>query len=385
MLHRIVRTAIVFLGSLVPSLGLCAGDQPPAANPPNQGILLLRNGQTLEGRIVQGEGLFVVDLGDGQIRVKAADVELVCSSLEDGYRRKRAAIQVGNVHHHLELAQWCLRHGLLGPAAAELADATAAEPNNPMIGAVQHRLKMALEPPVLPDAAGKATSGPSNEELDQLVRSLPHGSVETFTQSVQPVLINHCATGGCHGPQSDTALRLYRIPTGKSASRRITQRNLYSVLSFVDRDNPASSRLLTAPSGPHGAAKHAIFNEHQAVQYKRLVDWANQLAQQSAPESPATLSAAMPSEAANPASVEAPPRTLSPEARKAHPLSVGGQNQTARRGAARSPSKSPADVAPAPSQQPADPFDPEVFNRRCASQKSRSKGEHAPRDADADK
>ena len=146
---------------------------------------------------------------------RPADVDLVCTSLEDGYRRKRAAIQVGNVHHHLELAQWCLRHGLLGPAAAELADATVAEPNNPMIDVLHHRLKMALEPPPAPETAGKSTSGPSNEELDRMVRSLPHGAVETFTQSVQPVLMNHCATGGCHGPQSDTGLRLFRVPTGK--------------------------------------------------------------------------------------------------------------------------------------------------------------------------
>ena len=71
-----------------------------------------------------------------------------------------------------------------------------------------------------------------------MVRSLPPGVVETFTQSVQPVLMNHCATGGCHAPQSETGLRLFRVPTGKQASRRITQRNLYSVLPFVDRDNP---------------------------------------------------------------------------------------------------------------------------------------------------
>ena len=110
-----------------------AAGQAPPANPPDQGILVLRNGQTIEGRITQADGLYVVDLGDGQIRVKPPDVDLVCACLEDGYQRKRAAIQVGNVQDHIELAQWCLRHGLLGPAATELADATVAEPNNPMI------------------------------------------------------------------------------------------------------------------------------------------------------------------------------------------------------------------------------------------------------------
>ena len=88
--------------------------------------------------------------------------------MEDGYRRKRAGIQLGNVHSHLELAQWCLRHGLLGPAATELADATAADPTHPMILVLRHRLKMAMEPPPSPNAQAKAISGPSNDELDRV-------------------------------------------------------------------------------------------------------------------------------------------------------------------------------------------------------------------------
>ncbi len=369
MPRRIVPTTVVFLGILVPALFLRGEEQVPPPIPPNQGILVLRNGQIVEGRITQREGLYVIDLSDGQIRVKAADVDLVCSSLEDGYRRKRAVIQVGNVHHHLELAQWCLRHGLLGPAAAELADAIAAEPTNPMIGALAHRLKMAMEPPLAADTAGKPTSGPSNDELDRMIHGLPHGSVETFTQSVQPVLMNHCAVSGCHGPQSDSGLRLFRVPTGKSASRRITQRNLYSVLPFVDRENPTGSRLLTAPSGPHGTAKHAIFNEHQAAQYKRMVDWVSQLARQSTPEAPLTLNPATPFEPANPVPFQTPPQVLSQEARKAHPLPTAEQNQPAKRGATRAPTKSAAEAAPASFDRPADPFDPEVFNRRYAPAK----------------
>ena len=39
-----------------------------------------------------------------------------------------------------------------------------------------------------------------------MLRGMPHGAVETFTQSVQPVLLNHCATSGCHGPQSEIGL-----------------------------------------------------------------------------------------------------------------------------------------------------------------------------------
>ena len=301
MFSRIPTIAAYFLAAVAVSSLLRAAEPAPPEKADQQ-ILVLRNGQTFEGRVTQQEGTYVIDLSDGQIRIKAADVDLICGSLQEGYERKRVAVQPGDAHNHLELAQWCLRHGLLGPAAAELADAKAAEPNNPMIGAIEHRLKLALEPP--PTAAtAKPIVGPSNDELDRMIRNLPHGSVEAFTQLVQPVLTNHCATAGCHGPQSETGLRLFRVPIGKTASRRITQRNLYAVLLFVDRDNPAASRLLAAPSGPHGTSKIAIFNEHQAAQYKRLAEWVSELSGQAAtPEGPLTINPMLTAEASGPSS-----------------------------------------------------------------------------------
>jgi hypothetical protein len=367
MLSTLAQTAAVFLTVLAPVV-LC-GAEPTAPAPPDQQILILRNGQTIEGRISQKDGAYVIDLSDGQIRLKPADVDLVCSSLQEGYQRKRAAMATSDAHDHLELAQWCLRHGLLGPAATELADAKTAEPNNPMISALEHRLKMALEPPSAATTS-KSIPGPSNDELDRMIRGLPRGAIESFTQSVQPVLMNHCATAGCHGPQSETGLRLFRIPTGKSASRRITQRNLYSALSFVDRENPPASRLLTVPSGAHGTAKIAIFNEHQAAQYRRLVEWTNQLAgQSSTADAPVTLNPVFLPAATNRAATPTPPQMLSQEARKAHPLPTVGPGQTPKRGAAHNLAKQPAETIPSVSEQSADPFDAEAFNHRYSAQK----------------
>jgi hypothetical protein len=360
------QTAIVVV-VLGASAALLAGAESAPAPPAGQQILVLRNGQTIEGRISQQDGNYVVDLSDGQIRVKPADVDLVCNRLEEGYQRKRASLSTGDAHDHLELAQWCLHHDLLGPAAAELADAKAADPQDPMIAAVERRLKMASEPPPVA-ATGKVIAGPSNEELDRMVRGLPRGSVEAFTQSVQPVLMNDCATGGCHGPQSETGLRLFRIPTGKTASRRMTQRNLYSALTFIDRDNPAASRLLTVPSGPHGTAKIAIFNEHQAAQYRRLIEWANQLAgQPPGSDAPATLNSLFLPGPPNGTPAQTPPQMLSQEARRGHPLPMPGQ--APKRGVARSLARQQADAVPSVSEQSADPFDPEAFNHRYSAQK----------------
>jgi hypothetical protein len=369
MWHRTVRTAVFCVGLLAAGVSVARAEGASSQNQPERGIIVLRNGQIIEGRITRAEGLYVVELSDGQIRIKAADVDLVCGSVEEGYQRKRAAIPVGNVQYHLELAQWCLRQGLLGPAAAELADAVAADPKHPMIGVMQHRLKTAQEPPPTAETTRSSASGPSNDDLDRMIRGLPHGAVETFTQSVQPVLMNHCTSSGCHGPQSETGLRLLRAPAGKSASRRVTQRNLYSALQFIDRENPAASQLLSAASGPHGAARYAIFNEHQALQYKRMVDWANQLAHHPTSEAPATVT---PSEFGEPPAwflSGSGPQPQSQEARKARPQPAAGQSVAARRGGARPAAKAPGEAAPASFNQPADPFDPELFNRRLAPEK----------------
>ena len=104
-----------------------------------------------------------------------------------------------------------------------------------------------------------------------------------------------------------------------------------------------------------------------------MVDWASQLARQSTPEAPLTLNPATPFEPANPVPFQTPPQVLSQEARKAHPLPTAEQNQPAKRGATRAPTKSAAEAAPASFDRPADPFDPEVFNRRYAPAKPQAK------------
>ena len=379
MQNQISPVIVVVFAIFLPSLLMGSEAQPDSSASTEKAILVLRSGQTFEGRITQVEGGCIVDLSDGQIRIKKADIDLVCHSLDDGYRQKRAAIQVGNVQHHLELAHWCLRHQLWGPAAAELADATVADPENPAIAAMQHRLKMALEPPPKPDPTAKPKSGPTNEELDRLIRTLPRGTIEAFTQSVQPVLMNNCATAACHGPQSDTGLRLFRVQVGKTASRRVTQRNLYSVLSYVDRENPTSSSLLTLPSKPHGNAKHAIFNEHQVAQYKRLVDWTCQLTEQPLPEIPATVNPSEQVEHAGFTPINTPPNVLSQEARQGHPLPVAEKPKAVKRGADPSAVKA---ALPAMADPSGDPFDPEDFNRRFASEKSEATKEPPKKTAD---
>jgi hypothetical protein len=290
----------------------------------DQQLLILRNGQALEGRINRSGDIYRIALSDGEIRIKAADVEFVCRDFEEGYQRKRSAVPIGSLRDHLDLAQWCQQHKLYDHAAAELADAAAIAPKNPMVGFLQRQLQARTEPLHDPPKAETSRDNSlSNEELDRMIRGLPHKAIENFTQSVQPLLMNNCTTAGCHGPQSTSGLRLQRIPLDLPAGRRLTQRNIYAVLQYVDRENPLASRILTAPAGPHGTAKTAVFTEHQAMQYKRLVDWVLQLGPSDMPESPTSFPNTEPMMAENFFDTHSPaiePHILPKDARKARPM-----------------------------------------------------------------
>lgn len=364
MMEQIARTAVVALFFAWAVSCAHAGDS--LVPQPGPQLLVLRNGEIFEGRITLVGDTYLVDRPGAQIRMAQSNVEMVCNTLEEAYARKRATIQVGNVQHHLELAQWCLRNKLNGQAAVELADATVVDPRNPKIEALQHRLKLAIEPPRVATEKKPAQTGPTTEELDRMVRGLPRGVVETFTQSVQPVLLNNCANGGCHGPQSTGTLRLFPLSSNKASSRRVTQRNLYGVLQFVDASNPGASALLKAASGPHGTVRYPIFNERQASQYQRLADWAVAIARPTGPETPDAVAAP----AALAESWPGAPAVLSAqESRNARQLKVADPRYGDRRVSHRpSGAKAkPGEVAPASYESAGDPLDPEAFNRRHAA------------------
>ena len=242
---------------------------------PQRGVLLLRNGSVLEGNILRSGDRYDVGLQDGELRVRVSEVEFAGRTLEECYQHRRGGIAFDEVQGRLDLVEWCLRHQLHVEAGRELKDALAVDPSHPKIAIVERRLKLALEgPPATPAREPTRIDMATPEELDQMVRSMPAGTVERFTNTVQPMLLNQCSTASCHGPASPTPLRLTRVSAGRTQSRRATQRNLHAVLATIDHEQPDASPLLLMPTRPHGASRTAVFTSQKAIQYKQLVDWA---------------------------------------------------------------------------------------------------------------
>jgi hypothetical protein len=344
-----VSIAVLVLGGLLRA-------EPPLRLEPQDGVLLLTNGQVLRGKVTQAGDHYYVALEHGEIRLRAAEVELFCHDLDEGYERRRAAIMAGDVPAHLDLADWCIRFELFDSAARELTTVIECDPTHPRIPLLERRLELARA-----QASAKTTRSPvaaeavTNEDLDRMVRGMPPGSVECFAQTIQPLLLNHCSTAGCHGTGSGTRFVLRRNSLGKTPSRRLTQRNLHAAIRCVNAADPAMSPLLINAIREHGDTKAPVFTSREVLQYKQLVSWVYLVAQKSAqlptetvaPQPVPLLQAPLnpPAKPAPTAPVNLAPATIEPESQKA---------------ASAAPAKK-VDVF-----VPADPFDPEIFNRQFA-------------------
>lgn len=356
---------------------------------PRQGMLLLRNGHALSGKISRTGNRYTVWLPDGEIRLTADQVDLVCNDLLDGYQQKRKRISgdVGAADAHLDLAEWCLQQKLTGPAFREIEAARAADPNHPRLLLVQRRYELCLSQPAPKPVSATVPSVVSDDNLEEMFHELPAGSVETFHQKIQPLLLNSCTAAGCHSIHGNNDFRLSRGAVRALPNRRTTLRNLRAVMDYLDPEATAEkSKLLEAVSTPHGRAKDAVFQK-SSWQYVELVKWAASLHPKKAAERPLVINLET-HQAAPP--VDAPPSAddTAPAAQNAGEKAV--QWVIRPRPSVPEPGHLPEGETPAsrmlkgypnihtqphrsepnrggaqePEFRPADPFDPAIFNRR---------------------
>lgn len=344
------------------------------------GVLLLRNGEVFAGQISMVDGEFRVVLAHGELRFRSGDVEFAAATVREIYARKQSAVAPGDPQERLRLAQWCIRQGLLEEAAGEIGVARGLDPNNPGIELMARRLELARQPP----AAAKAPvavphampGGASLADLDRLVRGLPDGTIEAFTERVQPVMMNNCASVACHGPQSASKLQILRVTGGRPVSRRLTQRNLQNVLPWINREQPSGSDLLKYASTAHASGKAAPLAT-ESVQYRRLMEWVYQVAHAedklpSKHPEPRQVTRPTKSSARGhevvPASAKMPAGTGKVHRDAVHaawpPAEASAPAAQVVPAVGASPTQPAAPAAQAQPGGGSDPFDPEIFNRR---------------------
>jgi len=112
---------------------------------PRAGVLVLRNGSVLEGKILRVGDRYVVGLSErDEVVVPADRVEMECDSLTEAYQRKQKLLGAdATVPDHLRLADWCLQNDLLAASAEQLMAAQRRDPSDPANEYFEKRLRLA--------------------------------------------------------------------------------------------------------------------------------------------------------------------------------------------------------------------------------------------------
>ena len=333
-------------------------------------LLVLRNGQILPGNVTQVRDYYLVIIGpSSQVRVPADQVNYACNSLDQVYRFKVANTRLATAREHLKLAEWCLHYQLRLRAADHLLTAIAIDPNEPAISRIQRFWNASTQAPTRPRptvAAAPTTS--SRQDVEAALKTLPPKSMERFTHKVQPLLLNYCSNSNCHGPNSESSFRLVRPLFAKRMTRRFTQRNLHTILQYIDRANPQQSQLLTIPKQPHGNLSTPVFGDRQEVQYQNLEQWVTKL-------SPKNTAATPPPHVAPPPhAVLTKPADFQADRLTEKEVKKPKSNDEASLLDELVDTLTKEDRGESPAQPqrperrrqfvPRDPFDPQIFNRR---------------------
>lgn len=250
-------------------------DTPPI---PREQIILLTNRQVLRGEVALYGDRYLITQSNSEIRLPRERVERICLDLGEAYLHLQHQIRFGTAGDHLQLAQWCLDENLCTEAQRQLEEAMLKRPNHPRIDLVRRQLELAKT-----EHSTSATENPHNrssynaEELEELFKQMPSGTVESFTRVVQPLLLNSCSTRGCHGSGGKNQFLLHRSARGQQPSRRMTLRNLQSVLTWIDRENVSKSPLLYFAETPHFSEKKKSIKKYffapGSLKARRLAAW----------------------------------------------------------------------------------------------------------------
>lgn len=246
----------------------------PIAMAPEEGLLILQNGEVIQGKITQSGNRYYVALPNGELRLRAAEVALRCKDLQEGYEKKRQALRGMRAEEHLELAQWCLQHELLDAAEAEVRQAGVLDADHPRIRLMTRRLELARSVRTKPATAAVAPPPNDHAELDRRMKNVPAAVMQRFAISIQPLLVDSCATSGCHGIGAKSDFTLTKVRGQGDRARRQTQRNLLAVMEQLDLRRPHESPLLVEPIGSHGGSTTPVFSRQNSRQYYELYEWA---------------------------------------------------------------------------------------------------------------
>ncbi len=331
--------------AIVPAwTGLRAGEPPEA--PKTGHVLLLANERILEGDIERVGDQYRIKRLLGETWVPADGTLSLCADIRDAYLFLHRRANLDDADERLRLASWCHNHGLREEALAEIKAAVELSPNHKEAKRLLQCLQQA--PATSTNSTHAANADPDSTPVAPPVE-VTAKSMSEFATHIQPILMNACA--GCHAGGQAGSFKLVRTAEHGSLAPKTTQQNLTAVLAQINLEQPRTSPFLTKAVAVHGSLTHAPLSGRQMPAYHAMEEWVKLTL--------ANLPGAH--EQPVPTALEAPVKESKPPAPKPEKPPV--TKATAPSKTEETPSSFSEDQAPK-DKEPADPFDPVIFNRQ---------------------
>lgn len=331
---------------------------------PTDSVVLLKDGQVYRGKVTSLESKLRIEFKSGAaIMIKTNEIELYCQTLEEAFKHLEMNSSLFDSSQQIRLIQWCIKNELPNEARQVIArmkkfglgtneleqlerDVTRLEDR------IKSRIAAAKTIKDLPATESPEKTRPSIStiELEKFIKQLPEGSYANFSNKVQSRLIYNCSATKCHDYR-DSTLRISYYEKGRAVPKRMTQRNLFEVMQWIDTDSPLESRLLKAAVSAHGGSSSAPWVE-DSKHMKELTKWVFEVAGKPVAHDTTTV-ANLPG--------ETQPK-IDPDAFQPRIGEFRGQMDLP---------PSPINPLEKSEFKPIDPYDPEKFNRESDQSKTK--------------
>jgi hypothetical protein len=331
-------------------------------------ILILDNDRTLEGDIERHADQYRVRRAVGEVWIPAEHVMHLCRTKDEAYAFMRRQANLRDPDEHLRLAHWCQLHGLKGHALEEARETVALRPDH----SPSRRLLQSLERAGQSERAPIAGRQTEDGETAVSAPNIDADSLSLFVTKVQPTLMNACAA--CHANGKGGSFKLARVYERGLVNRRTTYQNLVSVLAQVNEEHFQLSPLLLKAAAVHGEMAQPAIKNRDVTAYRTLEDWVRMTAESKQMARGQTVTPTVPLPATETQQANQPLATrveqIGAAATSAENAPTGirpvsaEQAATPKRGADANPS-----IAAPAANEPADPYDPAIFNRQTHPEK----------------
>ncbi|QDT10029.1 hypothetical protein [Planctomycetes bacterium K23_9] len=325
----------------------------------SDGVVLLANQNVLRGKAIQLGNEIVVRRSDGsELRLDRQRVLCWGQTMHDLYQYRTDSRHADDLAAHADDIQWCLQHQLLDRKLLELAQrdlehALQVSPRDPVFVRLANRLARAWKGARSASQQKTTISDAERNAVAEQIKLVDHqqkqleaaeevdaATLAGFARNVQPMLLNRC--GSCHGHTSDLQWKLLLPASGSRASARIARQNLLSITPFINFQSGLESELRLRAIDGHAGAKRSL-GVRDTPASRALDQW---------------LQSARPAGAA----LENAKRNLAETSYKPESASDAGGKPTAPDWQNEVHENTKPQIERLP--QVANPFDPDIFNRR---------------------